>query len=185
MKKELRKRFINERNNLDMQYREYASKKIIETVEKLESYKKANKIFVYVNFGSEIETIRFIESSLRQGKEVYVPKIVLKNMELVKITKTSELKPGHFGVLEPEGSDFYEGEVDLVITPSVAFAIDGYRIGYGKGYYDKYFSKNKYKTSVGLSYEKLLQESVPHFDYDVAVDMMVTEERILVTHAER
>ena len=63
---------------------------------------------------------------------------------------------------------------------SIVFDKNGYRLGYGKGYYDKYFSKNKYKTSIGLSFEKLLQEEIPKEKHDKNVDLIITEERIIV-----
>ena len=101
-------------------------------------------------------------------------------MKLVKIKNWAGLSVGHFNVLEPIQNDFYVEEIDLVITPSIVFGKNGYRLGYGKGYYDKYFNENKYKTSIGLSFEKLLQEEIPKEKHDKNVDLIITEERIIV-----
>ena len=105
-------------------------------------------------------------------------------MNLIRIKSWAELEPGHFGILEPTSSDYYKGEIDLVITPSIVFDKNGYRLGYGKGYYDRYFTENKYKISVGLSYHKLLQENVPKEEHDKQVDIIITEEKTFIINEE-
>lgn len=179
MKKELRKKFIIERNTLSDEWRDYASTKIFSTIENNELFKLAEKIFIFVGFGSEIETMPFIKKWINK-KQIFVPKIDNNTMNLVHITSLQELTEGHFGILEPTSTTYYTEEVDLVITPSIVFDKNGYRLGYGKGYYDKYFAKNKYKTSIGLSYDKLLQERVPIDKYDKKVDIIITEEKTLI-----
>ena len=178
MKKELRKKFIKERNTLPEEYIIEASNKIFSLLEELDLFNKAERIFVFVGFGSEITTEIFIKKHLA-NKQIYVPKIVNGDMKLVNITRWDSLKPGHFNVLEPESDDFYNGFVDLVITPSIVFNKQGYRLGYGKGYYDKYFSQNNYKVSIGLSYDQLLQDNIPTEEHDQKVDFIITEKGII------
>ena len=101
-------------------------------------------------------------------------------MNLVHLTTIRDLEPGHFGILEPTSTTYYNEEIDLVITPSIAFDKKGNRLGYGKGYYDKYFATSKHKTSIGLSYDKLLQEKIPTDKYDKKVDIIITEEKTLI-----
>lgn len=103
-------------------------------------------------------------------------------MHLIQITSWDDLERGNFGILEPKYSNYYTGKIDLVITPSIVFDRNGYRLGYGKGYYDKYFSLSNYNFSIGLSYDKLLQETIPIDSRDKAVDIIITEEEILVTN---
>lgn len=179
MKKELRRKYIEERNNLSEEYRKVATEIIFERLETLDIFTKAESIFIYVGFGSEISTENFIKKYIDK-KKIFVPKIVDKEMKLVRIKKWSDLSPGHFNVLEPRTNNFYSGKIDLVITPSIAFSKDGYRLGYGKGYYDKYFPSNKYGISVGLSYDKLLQNNIPKEDHDQRVDYLITEKEIFV-----
>ena len=92
-----------------------------------------------MGFGSEITTETFIKKWINK-KQIFVPKIENGKMNLIHLKSWDELAPGHFGVLEPTSSDYYEGKIDLVVTPSIVFDNNGYRLGYGKGYYDKYFS---------------------------------------------
>ena len=176
MKKTLRKKFISERNSLASGYRNSSTNTIFATLEEQNFFESSEKIFIYVGFGSEITTETFIKKWINK-KQIFVPKIENGKMNLIRLKSWDELAPGHFGVLEPTSSDYYEGKIDLVVTPSIVFDNNGYRLGYGKGYYDKYFSSREYDISVGLSYHKLLQDNVPKEDHDIKVDVIITEEK--------
>ena len=179
MKKTLRKKFISERNSLASDYRNSSTNTIFATLEEQNFFESSEKIFIYVGFGSEITTETFIKKWINK-KQIFVPKIDNNTMNLVHITSLEELTEGYFGILEPTNCNYFTGNIDLVITPSIVFDKKGYRLGYGKGYYDKYFAKNKYKTSIGLSYDKLLQERVPTDKHDKKVDIIITEEKTLI-----
>ena len=179
MKKILRKKFISERNSLASNYRDSSTNTILATLEEQNFFESSEKIFIYVGFGSEITTETFIKKWINK-KQIFVPKIENGKMNLIRLKSWDELAPGHFGVLEPTSSDYYEGKIDLVVTPSIVFDNNGYRLGYGKGYYDKYFSSREYDISVGLSYHKLLQDNVPKEDHDIKVDVIITEEKIFI-----
>lgn len=173
-KNELRKAILGERNNFSKEYITEASKKIFQNIEALDVFKKAKSIFIYLNFGSEIQTIDFIKKHLND-KEIYLPKILEDEMKLIKITSLNRLKESSFGVLEPISNEIYSGKVDLVITPSITFDEKGFRIGYGKGYYDKYFALKKYSYSIGVCYSRLLQRSLPIESHDISVDLVITD----------
>lgn len=183
MKKALRKKYILERNNLSKDYRESSTNSIFSTLQNYDFFKRSEKIFIFVSFDSEIQTENFIKKWINK-KQIFVPKIENNKMNLIRIKSWAELEPGHFGILEPTSSDYYKGEIDLVITPSIVFDKNGYRLGYGKGYYDRYFTENKYKISVGLSYHKLLQENVPKEEHDKQVDIIITEEKTFIINEE-
>ena len=176
LKKTLRKKFISKRNSLASDYRNSSTNTIFATLEEQNFFESSEKIFIYVGFGSEITTETFIKKWINK-KQIFVPKIENGKMNLIRLKSWDELAPGHFGVLEPTSSDYYEGKIDLVVTPSIVFDNNGYRLGYGKGYYDKYFSSREYNISVGLSYHKLLQDNVPKEDHDIKVDVIITEEK--------
>lgn len=183
MKKTLRKKFISERNNLTNDYRNSSTNTIFTILEEQDFFKSSEKIFIYVGFGSEILTETFIKKWINK-KQIFVPKIKNGKMNLIRLKSWDGLAPGHFGVLEPTSSDYYEGKIDLVVTPSIAFDKNGYRLGYGKGYYDKYFSSREYDISVGLSYHKLLQDNVPKEEHDKQVDIIITEEKTFIINEE-
>ncbi|WP_228098446.1 MULTISPECIES: 5-formyltetrahydrofolate cyclo-ligase [unclassified Gemella] len=173
-KSSLRKIILNKRNLLSSNYIENSSKIIFEKIEKLVEFKKANSIFIYLSFGSEVITDYFINDYIDK-KDIFVPKIVGDDMKLVRITRNTNFSKNKFGILEPNNDDFYDGIVDLVITPSLVFDKSGYRLGYGKGYYDKYFSLNKYKYSIGVCFNEIIVSKVPREYHDVKVNRLVTE----------
>lgn len=183
MKKTLRKKFISERNNLTNDYRNSSTNTIFTILEEQDFFKSSEKIFIYVGFGSEILTETFIKKWINK-KQIFVPKIENGKMNLIRLKSWDDLAPGHFGVLEPTSSDYYEGKIDLVVTPSIVFDKNGYRLGYGKGYYDRYFTENEYRISVGLAYHKLLQENVPKEEHDKQVDIIITEEKTFIINEE-
>ena len=162
-KKELRKKILlSKETNLTKEYRNNASAEILSKLENNELFMSAEKVFIFVGFDSEIPTLEFINKWISK-KQIFVPKIDNKIMNLVHIKSIDDLAPGHFGILEPTSSSYYTDSIDLVITPSIVFDKNGYRLGYGKGYYDKFFATNKHKASIGLSYDKLLQEKSPYW----------------------
>lgn len=179
MKKELRKKFISKRDILPKDYRKMASEKIFSTLEEHKLFKAAEKIFIFVGFGTEIQTENFIKRWINK-KQIFVPKIDGNDMNLIQIKSWNDLEPGCFGILEPKHSANYVGEIDLVITPSIVYDKNGYRLGYGKGFYDKYLALNNHNTSIGISYDKLLQNDIPIDSHDKAVDIIITEEKILI-----
>ena len=183
MKKVLRKKYILNRNNLSKDYRESSTNSIFSTLEKCSFFKTYEKIFIFVGFDSEIQTENFIKKWINK-KQIFVPKIENGKMNLIRLKSWDELAPGHFGVLEPTSSDYYEGKIDLVVTPSIVFDKNGYRLGYGKGYYDRYFTENEYRISVSLCYHKLLQENVPKEEHDKQVDIIITEEKTFIINEE-
>ncbi|SHH24992.1 5-formyltetrahydrofolate cyclo-ligase [Clostridium grantii] len=113
----------------------------------------ANTIFTYVSFGSEIDTQRLINYALSIGKNICVPKVFNKQkvMKAYKISSLKELNKSNYGILEPFGDNMKEvlkENIDLAIFPGIAFDNKGGRIGYGGGYYDKFFSDMDYLNFV-------------------------------------
>jgi 5-formyltetrahydrofolate cyclo-ligase len=87
-----------------------------------------------------------------------------------------------FGIKEPSPSpaDLID-DIDLLIVPGIAFDRNGYRIGYGRGFYDRYLQRNKYNFSIGLGFEfQLLNENLPHEKFDQRVNAIATERKIVL-----
>lgn len=180
----LRKKYKAARKEFPREYIEKTSAEIFAQIEKLPNFKVAENIFIYINYSSEIITKNFIEKYLGT-KNIYVPKIVGENMELILLKDFSELEKNSFGILEPTTNEYYTGKVDLVITPGLAFSKKGYRLGYGKGHYDKYFARKKYKLAIGVCATQLLVDYLPQDNFDQAVDLVVTEQGILEISGEK
>lgn len=143
----------------------------------LENYPEfisAKTVFCYVSSRGEAGTHDLIRN-LFGKKEVVVPRCIDKegNMIGVKINSFDELKEGFFGILEPENSvEFPKSRIDFAIVPGLAFDKECYRLGYGKGYYDRFLSDiNPFK--LGVCAKEFYLKEVPHDEYDVKMDSVL------------
>lgn len=173
-KKYLRKFHINLRDKIPKQIREEKSKKIINILISLDLYKKSKNIFTFVSFSSEVNTHDFIKKSFELNKNIFVPYIEDNIMKICKINKIEDLEKGHFNILEPKNKISADPKlIDLVITPGVAFDKNNYRIGYGKGYYDKFFYENNSLIKIGVCFSENYVENLPHDKNDIPVDFVI------------
>lgn len=147
----------------------------------LPAYKEADSIFCYVSFNQEVRTFEIITHALEEGKRIYVPRIDQGYMKFIEITSLSELRTGYYGILEPElNVEVIPRHRNLIIVPGLAFDKAGRRIGYGKGFYDKYFRAygvDKF-NKVALCFEFQMYEELPVFHNDVNVNTILTEQGV-------
>jgi 5-formyltetrahydrofolate cyclo-ligase len=137
----------------------------------------------FVSFGSEIDTIPMIERALALGKRVAAPRAdpVSRTLTPCELPSPSEdLVPGAHGIREPKPHcpPVDPAELDLVVVPGVAWSEDGYRIGYGGGYYDRFLERCVRAARVGLGFEMQVMPEVPHGQADLPVDILVTDARV-------
>ncbi len=148
-------------------------------------FSKSNVLGVYYPILNEIQTFRIIRKSLLVKKKVCLPKLLDGEISFFSITTLNDLKAGKYNILEPlSNKNNVCKDMDTVITPGIVFDRCGYRIGYGKGYYDKFLSKlSKQKiTVIGLGYEfQLISEFIPYESHDVKLDVLITDRVILLT----
>lgn len=156
---------------------------IFKNLTDMPEYKNAKQILMYMALDNEVNIDSLVDYSIMNGKSVAVPYCINADgsMEFYYINNTENLISGSFGIREPDISvckkvtDFSDS---IVIVPAIAFDTNGYRLGYGKGYYDR-FLKNYSFISVGLCYNSLIQKSLPINEYDQKVDYIVTDTRII------
>ncbi|NLA72404.1 MAG: 5-formyltetrahydrofolate cyclo-ligase [Clostridiales bacterium] len=146
------------------------------------AFRQADTILTYVSTPVEVDTKRMIKAAFSMGKTVAVPRCETyeRQMNFYLIKSLNELAPGAFGVLEPlsiEHMPFDNFKNSLCVVPGLSFDKHGYRLGYGKGYYDR-FLRNYTGTTVGICYEDNIKERLPHGKYDVAVQMLITEKEV-------
>lgn len=137
-------------------------------------FKNAKVIFCYVSAYGEVETHSLIKELLKE-KEVVVPYCTDRygNMIAVKINSTADLTEGSFGILEPKSPvSFPKETIDFAIVPGIAFDKDGFRLGYGKGYYDR-FLKDISPFKLGVCQKEFLLEFLPHDEYDIKMDSVM------------
>jgi len=133
-----------------------------------------------VSYLGEVETHDLIERLLRDGKTVVVPKIVSRRrMIAVKIKGLGELKKGEHGMLEPADQKLYLGPIDVCVTPGLAFTTSGDRLGFGRGYYDRFLARFHRVIRIAPAFECQLVEHIPTDEDDQAMRLIVTEERVI------
>lgn len=189
-KNELRKEAKVYRGNLSEDDRLNKSTKIISNLKGLEVFQKADVVLMYASLQGEVETLKFIQELLEEGKkEIYCPVTRDEEMDFYRIQTWEDLKEGNFRVLEPKAMEnkLLIPQKDIrycIIMPGLMFDKMGNRLGYGKGYYDKYLAKLPEDVNViaiALSYEAMVKDEIPAEETDRRVDYIVTEERVYIS----
>jgi 5-formyltetrahydrofolate cyclo-ligase len=179
-KKHLRNELKRHRSELPENERTEMSQQIINFLYEIDEFNQAKSIFCYISYLSEVETSSLIKLFLEQGLALAVPKIMGKTeMIAAPLTNMSDLEPDKMGILTPKSNQAAAGPFDIAITPGVGFTDRGDRLGYGRGYYDRWFSNNKVKTKIGIAFEVQVVEELPIEETDMPLDILVTEERII------
>ena len=139
-------------------------------------WKKANTICLYVSLPEEVDT----GSLFGQKKSFVVPRVSDKDLILHQIQSPDDLIKGRFDIFEPKKSCpvVNVSVVDLFIVPGIAFDRKGYRLGWGKGYYDRLLAGVS-ATKIGLAYSFQIVSRLPHKRYDIPMDIVITEHETL------
>lgn len=179
IKIELRQKYRSLRQSMPQEIKQQRDEAIAAQVRRLWQYQRNAILLVYVSTPIEVDTFRIIEQALQDGKKVAVPRCVpdTRNMEFYYIDSVDELSPGMFGVLEPDACPeklYSERDGGLCLVPAFSYDWRGYRLGYGKGYYDRFLSRFE-GNIVGICYSDCVQRSLPHGRYDRPVELLVTE----------
>ena len=185
-KKSLRKEMIQSRNQLSEEEIKINSEIITSSLLNLDIYKKASFIMTYVDFKSEVKTDLIIKHSLSVGKRIGVPMTIPEHKEMfISELKDyeNELELGNYNILEPKKAfirQIHPELIDLILVPGVAFDRRGYRIGYGGGYYDRFFKKIRKKTiKLALGFEIQIIDKVPEGIFDLPVNYILTENELI------
>lgn len=176
-KKELRIVYKQKRNALSSDEVIFLSKKIFDNFIKRFDVKANDKIhcFITIPEKKEIDTSFFFNYFFENNIRVFVPKMIGDNLVSIELFPDSLLEANNWGVIEPVGSNFSDiNDFDICITPLLYCDKNGNRIGYGKGFYDKFFSVANVKNKIGINFFDI-NEIVSDFDYnDISVDYLVT-----------
>lgn len=183
-KRSLRKILLEKRDNTSFDLMKIASKSILKKIKKIESFRNAQKIGAYYPIGSEVLTQDIMQEALSEGKEIFLPKVVGKNIEFRKIMNFSNLENGSFDIMEPRDECPKENKLDIILVPTVGISPKGVRLGYGHGFYDRFLAENKIKT-ISLVLEKQIIKNIPRLEHDVIINWIVTEDRIIDTSKMR
>jgi 5-formyltetrahydrofolate cyclo-ligase len=183
LKDNVRKRVLRERDNLPAKYIEKSSRIITEKFLKCSFYVNSNNILIYYPFKNEVETTLIIRDALKNDKNIILPRVHKKDLELYFVTDLSEqLEKGAYGIMEPVSNlckPAKISDIDLVIVPGVSFDKNFYRLGYGGGYYDRILSRIPKKVKkIALCFDTQVVDSLPVSEHDIKIDMIITESKI-------
>ena len=143
-----------------------------------------NSVALYHPIRNETATDDIFNAAIRQGKVVFYPRVEGENLYFVSVNSLDQLAPGCFGVLEPSADMPVADRVpDMILVPGVAFDRRGHRLGYGRGFYDRYLHQCPAGVcKVGFSYSFQLCHTIPDDDHDQLLDALVTDTEIITWH---
>lgn len=173
--------------------REQAGKQICKVVLETPFFVNSEEVLCYVSFRSEVDTCEILEFCFGSGKKIFCPKVLgPHSMEFYRVQDWNDLEPGTYGILEPKNClsqnmfrNQYAGRTSkqnvrsaCMLVPGAGFDYNGYRIGYGGGYYDSYLSSHPVGCTIGLCYESQRIPSVYPEPGDQKVDYVITEKEV-------
>ena len=179
MKSELRKQVLQEMKALPLEQKQFIDQALTERLLQHPFYQEAKVIATYLSFPHEFQTQELIEQALRDGKKVLIPKTYPKGRMDFVVYNPQQLVKTSFGLLEPQGDleVVDASQIDLIHVPGLAFTMEGYRIGYGGGYYDRYLEQFTGHT-LSTVYHYQVQDFIPE-NHDIPVQEVLIDERNL------
>lgn len=173
MKKEIRKKYIEIRKQI--KNKEDKSKNIVNKIINHQKYKEAKVIACYCSLKDEVCFDELIFHAWINGKVVVVPKVDGVTMDFYEIKNMEELEIKSFGIREPKHDlVFNKYKIDLFFVPGVTFDKKGNRMGYGKGYYDRYLSDlDVYK--IGICFSEQMNDNIPVDKFDIKMDEIIVD----------
>ncbi len=149
-----------------------------------EWYKKADTVLCYAALDDEINMDRVITQALSDHKKVALPVCIddMGHMEFYYINSLEDIKVASFSVREPDATESIKVNDftnSICIVPAIAYDVSGFRLGYGKGYYDRFLS-NYISLSIGLCYNELLVDKLPADEFDLPVNSIITQNGIIL-----
>lgn len=182
-KNRLRAQLLALRDKLDQDEKSAIEEKIFGYLRELATYRYSDTILLYSPVKGELDVNVVARNAIDDGKRIAYPVTNPPNrtMSFYYVSSPDELVPGHYDILEPPaGAQLFIEDVNthaICIVPALAFDPDGYRIGYGKGYYDRFLAQFR-GVKVGLIPSQFVLPRLPHGRYDMAVDVIITEDGV-------
>lgn len=177
-KKTLRKELTYIRDHIDQTTFQSAPGMCMNLLREMEEYKKSDTVYIFLSFRSELNTIAMIEEIMSDGKTIAVPRVNGKNMAFYEIKSLDDCESGAWGILEPKTSCPLITEAGIMLLPGLGFDVEGGRIGYGGGFYDRYLEEREDLVKIGLCYHAQMTESVIRQEHDILMDYVLTEKKL-------
>ena len=172
----LRKTMLGRRDALSDDMIRICSERIRRALLRVPEFAGARELGAYYPLGSEVRTQKIIQDALAAGARVCLPRIDGDSMDFRAITGFADLERGRLGAMEPKAT-CPPAEPGAVLVPAVCASPDRYRLGYGRGFYDRRLAGGG-AFSIAVCAQQQVVKSVPREPHDVRVDAVVTDERV-------
>lgn len=166
MKSEIRKQMISKRNQMQSHTLKEHNEKIIEKIKADDRFQNASCIGIYYPMQNEVNLLPLTSVH----KKFAFPKVESDGIHFYELDPKTSFKKSGFGVMEPQAGRRCDEEIDLLLVPALAISKAGYRIGFGKGYYDQFLSKIRPKHVIGVIYDFQEIDAFDHASYDQKID---------------
>ena len=181
VKRKLRNQYKQYRLTLPADVKADYDKRICDALMKMVSFKHSETILMYAPLAGEIDIMPIAERALEMGKKVAFPRCVEdpRNLDFKYVSSTDELRSGSYSIAEPteEMKSVTDLSRSICIIPGIVFDKEGYRVGYGKGYYDRFLAAYD-GTKFGLVYSECILDMVPRGHFDRHVDILISEKGV-------
>lgn len=176
-KERLRGEMLKRRQLLSPQQAEEMSRKIVLRLDQFEPLNKAGTIMAYASIKNEVDLEPWLELMVRNKKKILLPRVDGSELQAVPWQGWENCSKGAFNIKEPRGMPCDPGDINAVLVPGVAFDRRGYRLGYGRGYYDRFLRRLSPAVLLcGTAYEFQLVESIFPDENDVPLHWIITEQ---------
>lgn len=172
----LRKQMMVKRNKLSHLEVDRLSRQVCRRLEELQPLQQAKVIMGFSSIRNEVNLGPLLQKLQNQGRTILLPRVEGDSIQAVQFRPGKEMGRGSFGIREPLGEPFAVDKIDVVIVPGLVFDANGYRLGYGKGYYDRFLPRlNQQCFKCGICYEfQVVDSAYPH-PGDIPVHWIVTD----------
>ena len=177
----LRSHYKKKRFSLTKQEVDHLSQRVCKQLDKLNIWKlKHYHIFISISKYNELDTSYIINKLKSEKKNIIVPKILNNELVHIAINDHTEFSINEYGIKEPNnGNSFIIQNLDLIFIPLLAYDLEGHRVGYGKGYYDRFLKlTNKSSLKIGLSFFDPINKIQDIDDNDVKLDYCITPTQV-------
>lgn len=177
-KSDLRKQMLSRRLALSRAEIVSESSKVMKNLFSDYDFLRASSVGFYFPHKGEIDTTEMIKRSLLFGKTSYLPKILPghSHMMFCEFSGFENMEKGKYGIMEPIGGEF--GEPEVLLVPGIAFDLHKHRLGFGKGYYDRYLRQHD-ALSIGVCYGWQVVDKIPRESHDMQMDKIIAGDWIL------
>lgn len=172
---------IEKRNALSRSEIKALSSKICSKILDIPAVKDSKSVGIYLSFRNEVVVDTLLAALSAKGKKVFVPVVSLEGkLKFARLYSHKETVLGIRGTREPKDKRFVKiSELDALVIPGLAFDLDGFRVGWGEGYYDRFLFHNKKCVKIGAAYDFQIVKKIEHESHDIKMDFVVTEKRTL------